>query len=177
MCIRDRLNIGRFHPSGKDRKYGVNGKMIASLNIVRTYIALWGALILSALLGAAPAVYAEPVLMKVQDGESAFIVDIKAKEIRWLTDSCQHIIPVQKADKDDNKPQDSISSERFIKDVQIGSHRFTLEQQFHFDGMNQTPTLRVLNSARGGWSEIDVVVERSSDPSCRLRLELPLCVD
>lgn len=151
--------------------------MIAGKTIART-ILTWIAAVIGVFLVVASPAMADPVHVKVEDGDTSFLVDVDAQEIWWITETCRHEVPVKRDDKDSDAPKTSISSERFIKDVQIGSHRFKLEQQFRFDGVNQTPTLQVFNSARGGWSEIDIDVDSTCiDSSCRARLELPLCVD
>ena len=121
---------------------------------------------------------ADTVHVIVEDGESSFLVDVKKQEIWWVTDECRHEVPVIR-DDDPDESETIISSDRFLKEVQIGAHRFTLEQQFRFDTVSQAPTLQVFNSARGGWSQINVRIDNTceSDLICRARMELPLCVD
>ena len=152
--------------------------MIAGNNIART-ILTWITAVIGVFFIAASSAMAEPVHVKVHDGDTSFFVDVEEQEIWWIMESCRYDVPVQRNEDDTDTPKTSISSEKFIKDVQIGSHRFKLEQQFRFDGLNQTPTLQVFNSARGSWSEIDIRVEPTcnNDSSCRTRLELPLCVE
>ena len=153
--------------------------MDASLKIVRTWLTLWVTSILGVFVIAATAASAEPVHVNVQEGESSFLVDIEERKIWWITDVCRHEVPVQeeKSDDDNDNTLSIISSDRFLKDVQIGSHRFRLEQQFRFDMVSQAPTLQVFNSVRGGWSEIPVRINDTCDEdlSCRRRMELPLC--
>jgi len=152
--------------------------MIAGNNIART-ILTWIAAVIGVFFIVALPAMAAPVHVKVQDGDTSFLVDVEAQDIWWITETCRYEVPVKRNDDtESDAPKTSISSERFIKDVQIGSHRFKLEQEFRFDGVTQTPTLQVFNSARGGWSEIDIDVDSTCiNSSCRARLELPLCVD
>lgn len=155
--------------------------MDASLKIVRTWLTLWVTSILGVFVIAASAASAEPVHVNVQEGESSFLVDIEERKIWWITDVCRHEVPVQeeKSDDDNDNTLSIISSDRFLKDVQIGSHRFTLEQQFRFNMVTHAPTLQVYNSARGGWSEVDITVNETCDTdfACRRSAELPLCTD
>ena len=155
--------------------------MDASLKIVRTWLTLWVTSILGVFVIAASAASAEPVHVNVQNGESSFLIDVEERKIWWITDVCRHEVPVidEKSDDDSNETQVIISSDKFLKDVQIGSHRFTLEQQFRFNMVSQAPMLQVYNSARGGWSEVDIHVNDTCDTdfTCRQSTELPLCVD
>ena len=136
-------------------------------------------LLISALFLVAPAAMAEPVRVIVKDGETSFILDVDKNEVWWITEQCRHEIPVEKSDKKSEQSKGIMSSDRFLKDVQIGSHRFTLEQQFRFNMVSPSPSLQIYNSARGGWSEIDIRIEDTCDTdlSCRRALELPLCTE
>lgn len=155
--------------------------MAASLKIVRTCLTLWYVSILSVFCIVAPAAYADAVHVKVEDGETSFLVDIEERKIWWITEVCRFEVPVNN-DKSDHDNDDSlaiISSDKFLKDVQIGSHRFTLEQQFRFNMVSQAPSLQVYNSVRGGWSEVDIHVDETCDTdfTCRRSMELPLCTE
>ena len=155
--------------------------MDASLKIVRTWLTLWVTSILGVFVIVASAASAEPVHVNVQNGESSFLIDVEERKIWWITDVCRHEVPVidEKSDDDSNETQAIISSDKFLKDVQIGSHRFTLEQQFRFNMVSQAPTLQVYNSVRGGWSEVDIHVDETCDTdfTCRRSMELPLCTE
>jgi len=152
--------------------------MAAGNNIARTILTWMAAVISVCLLVGSPAL-ADTLHVIVEDGESSFLVDVENNEIWWVTDECRHEIPVLQNDDTPDKSKTIISSDRFLKEVQIGTHRFTLEQQFRFDTVSQAPTLQVFNSARGGWSTINVRIDNTceSDLTCRRRMELPLCTD
>ena len=155
--------------------------MNARLKIVRTRLMLWIASMLSVCAVVASAANAKPMHVNVQDGESSFLVDVEERKIWWITDICRHEVPVMDDSRDDDSDNKVtiISSDKFLKDVQIGSHRFTLEQQFRFNMVTETPSLQVYNSARGGWSEVDIHVNETCDTdfTCRRSMELPLCTE
>lgn len=153
--------------------------MEAGNNIARTIMTWMVAFATSALFLVAPAAMAKPVRVFVEDGETSFILDVDKDEIWWITDQCRYEVPVETSDDKSKASKDIMSSDRFLKDVQIGSHRFTLEQQFRFNMVSPTPSLEIYNSARGGWSKIDIRIENACDAdlSCRRAMELPLCTD
>ncbi len=122
---------------------------------------------------------ADAVHVEIEEGDTSFIIDADNGKIWWIKESCRAEIPWTRNKKKPKKPINIISSDKFIKNVQIGSHRFRLEQQFRFDMVSPTPVLQVFNSVRGGWSETPIRINDtcSDDLACRQRVELPLCVD
>jgi len=115
----------------------------------------------------------------VKEGDTSFVIDTDQGIIGWVKQECRYEIPISKDKKPPKKSTNIVFSERFSQNVQIGSHRFILEQQFRFDMVSQTPTLQVFNSVRRGWSEIPVRINDTcnQDLTCRQRMELPLCTN
>jgi hypothetical protein len=153
-------------------------KMSVAIKIARICLTSITAAISVFFIAGVPAM-ADAVHVEIQEGDTSFFIDKDKGKIWWIKEECRYEIPISKNQKKLKKHIDIVSSDKFTKNVQIGSHRFTLEQQFRFDMVSHVPTLQVFNSARGGWSEIPVRINDtcSSDLTCRLRMELPLCSD
>lgn len=152
--------------------------MSVAIKIARTCLALVTTAISVFSIGVSPAM-ADSVHVEIQEGDTSFFIDTDKGKIWWVKEACRSEIPMSRDMKKPDKPTNIVFSDKFSKEVQIGSHRFRLEQQFRFDMVSQAPTLQVFNSVRGGWSEIPVRINTlcDQDLTCRQRQELPLCAD
>ena len=128
---------------------------------------------------AATANASSPVVMvEVIEGETAFMINEKAQKAWWVVGECRRPIPIEKTSKENRKSSNnSMMSEKIINDVRLGSRQIRLQQQFRFDLANDSISVSVFNSVRGGWSPIDVKRNDACqlDATCRSRMELPEC--
>jgi hypothetical protein len=125
------------------------------------------------LFWAAPFAHARPVLLQVEGGETAFVVDDKAGQAWWVLETCKRALPIENA----SKSQTSLQSQLLRDQVELGSRQVELRQQFRFHMASVPASVEVYNSVRGGWSPVPVRVEPTCHQSaeCRSRMELPEC--
>ncbi len=119
------------------------------------------------------------ILLEIEDGDTAFVLDAAKRKAWWLVGQCKRPIPMKRADKL-KKPIKSMSSEIILDNVRIGDHQIMLKQQFRFtlaDTPNGNFRAEVYNSLRGGWSEVPVRVHVNCafDAKCHARMEVPQC--
>jgi len=117
-------------------------------------------------------------MVEVIEGETAFMINEKAQKAWWVVGECRRPIPIEKTSKENRKSSNnSMMSEKIINDVRLGSRQIRLQQQFRFDLANDSISVSVFNSVRGGWSPIDVKRNAACqlDAPCRSRMELPEC--
>lgn len=112
------------------------------------------------------------VMLKIIDGDTAFMVDEQAYKAWWIVGECRRPLPLQ-----GKTSNNSMASEVISKDVRLGSRQVRLEQQFRFNLAITPASVEVYNSMRGGWSSVPVQVDEtcSATASCRARMELPEC--
>ncbi len=127
------------------------------------------------------------IWLDIENGDTAFMLDMSANKAWWVVGQCRKPISVNKAHhgkKHDNKAKRGKSTNIFtselIRDnVKIGSHQILLEQQFRFImGANiNSIKVEVYNSLRNGWAEVPVRVNPNCafDANCRSRMEAPEC--
>jgi len=139
-------------------------------------------LLIGALVGSAAAATAKsssPVVMvEIIGGDTAFMVNKKAQKAWWVVGECRRPIPIEKSSKRNRKnSNNSMMSEKIVNDVRLGSRQIRLQQQFRFDLANDSTSVSVFNSVRGGWSPVDVKRNDACqlESTCRSRMELPEC--
>ncbi len=121
----------------------------------------------------------QKILLEIEDGDTAFVLDPGKNKAWWLVGQCQRPIPMKRAGKSKN-PIKSMSSEIILDNVRIGDHQIVLRQQFRFtlaDTPNGHIRAEVYNSLRGGWSEVPVRIRANCafDAKCRARMDVPEC--
>ena len=139
-------------------------------------------LLIGAVIGSITAATAKSsssvVMVEIMNGDTAFMINKKAQKAWWIVGECRRSIPIEKLSKGNRKTSnDSMMSERIVKNVRLGSRQIKLQQQFRFDLANDSISLSVFNSVRGGWSPVDVKRNDACqlEATCRSRMELPEC--
>lgn len=121
----------------------------------------------------------DTVFLEIADGDTAFLVDKKARAAWWIVGECRRPIPMpkkgQKSRSQNN--QSMMISEVQSDSVQMGSRQVDLRQQFRFTLDATSPSVEVYNSLRGGWASVPVreVTNCVDDAACRARMVLPEC--
>ncbi len=118
------------------------------------------------------------VMFEVIEGDTAFMINQKAQKAWWIVEECRRPIPIEKPSKENQKnSNNSMMSKKIVNDVRLGSRQIRLQQQFRFDLANDSTSVSVFNSVRGGWSPVDVKRNDACllDTTCRSRMELPEC--
>jgi len=115
--------------------------------------------------------HAKPVMLEIEGGDTAFVVDAENRNAAWVMDTCKRDIPLQTSQKS------SLQSQMLRDDVKLGSRQVELRQQFRFNLVAVPASVEVYNSMRGGWSPVPVRVDTTCHLSaeCRARMELPEC--
>ena len=118
--------------------------------------------------------HARPVLLEIEGGETAFVVDRERERAAWVLDSCHRPIPI------DSSTARGMESSTLSDSVQLGARQVELRQRFRFtlgERAGEGASVDVFNSVRGGWTPVPVRVHETcaSDPACRARMELPEC--
>jgi len=121
-------------------------------------------------------------MVEIIEGDTAFMLNTKAQKAWWIVGECRRPIPIEKnSNKSLGNPQkpsnNSMMSEKIVKNVRLGSRQIRLQQQFRFDLASDSTSVSVFNSVRGGWSPVDVKRNDACqlDATCRSRMELPEC--
>ena len=89
--------------------------------------------------------------LDIENGDTAFVLDLKRKKAWWVVDQCRREILIAK-----NSDKSVLLSKSIEKNVQIGVHQILLKQKFRFTlndlrGTNSTSVkVDVYNSVRGG---------------------------
>jgi len=103
-------------------------------------------------------------MVEIMNGDTAFMINKKAQKAWWIVGECRRSIPIEKLSKGNRK-------------IRLGSRQIKLQQQFRFDLANDSISVSVFNSVRGGWSPVDVKRNDACqlEATCRSRMELPEC--
>ncbi len=128
----------------------------------------------ASLAGLAHSAGTEAVVLDIVDGETSFLVDVKAQKAWWIVGQCRRPIPIQSSKKNLNN---SMTSNVISNDVRLGSRQVELRQQFRFFMASTPVRVDVYSSVRGGWSQVPVRVNKTckQDATCRRLAELPEC--
>lgn len=131
----------------------------------------------ASLAGLAHSAGTEAVMVEIVDGDTSFLVDEKENKAWWIVGECRRAIPMHKVSSSKKKSNNSMTSKVISNDVRMGSRQLELRQQFRFSMASTPVRVDVYNSVRGGWSQIDVRVNKTCmiDASCRRLAELPEC--
>ena len=129
--------------------------------------ALW-----TALLSGVSAL-AQPLFLQTEGGDTAFMVDQDRGEAYWVLDECRRKLPMPSG----ATKSTTMTSAVMRDDVELGSRRVELRQQFRFHLAGTEASVEVYNSVRGGWTPVPVRVNQTCTLSadCRARMELPEC--
>jgi len=134
----------------------------------------WLLLAVMALMSVTATASQPVVMLEIEEGDTAFAVDLDKNKAWWLVGECRREIPMA-ASK--SKNSQTLSSKPLVDNVSLGSRQIRLEQQFRFDMASDSPTVSIYSSVRNGWSPIPVTRNDmcAQDATCRARLELPEC--
>lgn len=128
-------------------------------------------LVWAGLLAAPTVATAQPLLIEVEGGSAAFLVDRDAGRAFWLLDTCKRSLSIRQT------TDDVFESAELRDDVTLGPNRVELRQRFRFDLGTEPTRVEVFNSVRGGWAPVPVRVAQTCHPAapCRQRTERPEC--
>ena len=114
--------------------------------------------------------HARPVMVEVEGGDTAFLLDSEAQTASWVLDDCRRPLTLE------NQTETDEMTAVLVDDVTLGARQVELRQQFRFN-LAAPVSADIYNSVRGGWTPVPVQVDETCDQSahCRARMELPLC--
>lgn len=122
------------------------------------------------------------VMLEIIEGDTAFMINSSANKVWWVVGECRKPIPMENKSKGQAKEKSknlnkSMMSKKVISDVTLGSRQIRLQQQYRFDLANDSTSVSIFNSVRGGWSSVQVKRNDACrlDTTCRSRMELPEC--
>jgi len=108
--------------------------------------------------------------IEVPNGTTSILYRSQDKHLRWIKESCEVKIALQKSEKT------ILKSEKFSKNVKIGDQTVKIEQQFKID-LEARDELEIYSSFRGGWFAIPINVHETcpGNGNCQSLLGRPAC--
>jgi len=108
--------------------------------------------------------------IEVPNGKTSILYQSRSKNLRWIKENCEVKVGLQQSNNT------ILKSEKFSKNVQIGTQTVKVVQQFKID-MKTRDELEIYSSIRGGWFAIPINVHETcpGNGNCQSLLGRPAC--